>query len=495
VVRVLSPVESRPAGQSFDTLLTGILMDTPTRQIAEYAASVQYESLAATSIQAATRHLIDSVACALGALDSRPATIARAIAATASSNCGASVFGLPRATTPEYAAFANTAMVRFLDYNDTGNGGHPSDMIAAVLALAEPRRARGRDVIKAMHAAYETYAAIRRGGLYGDLLRRKHVDQVQAVVGGVVGAGVTLGLDVPRMANAVALAITPNIPLRVARTGVISDWKGCATAYCAMAAVFAARLAEQGLTGPARPFEGLAGFYEMLDVGPLDLEDIGQPRNGLSAIESTGMKYYPAQYNAQGPIYSVLVLRDQFRLEEVERVTVSLHWGGWYEIGGGAGDLQDKSDPNTRETADHSMAYIIAAALADGELTVDSFSHERMGDPALRLLMQKVVVKADPQLTREHAGEMPRWPSRVEILLTDGRRLSRESGPPKGHPLHPMSDGELEAKYWSMADRALPRASGQKLLDTMWSLAKLTDITELTSQFRACGRTEPGPGR
>lgn len=469
--------------------------DEPTRRIAEYAAFLEYDALSLSSTQAATRHLIDSVACALGALDSRPASVARAIAGTASSDCGASVFGLPLTTTPEYAAFANTAMIRFLDYNDTGNGGHPSDMIPAILALAEPRRASGRDVIKAMHAAYETYAAIRRGGLHGNILRKKHVDQLYAIFGAVVGAGVVLGLDVPRMANAIALAITPNVPLRVTRTGVISDWKGCATAHCAMASVFAARLAEKGLTGPSRPFEGLAGLYEMLGVAPLDLEGIGRPRNGLSAIESTGLKYFPVDYNAQGPVYSVLALRDRFRLEDVERVTVSVHWGGWHAIGGGAGDQEEKWDPTTRESADHSMAYAIAAAMADGDLTADSFRMDRIRDPQLRPLMKKIVVQEDPRLTREHAGEMPRWPSRVDIDMKDGRRISHESGPPKGHPLNPMTDGELEAKYWRMADRAVPRSIGRKLLDTMWSFEQLSDISQLTEQFRACASAAPAPNQ
>jgi 2-methylcitrate dehydratase len=378
-------------------------------------------------------------------------------------------------------------VVRFLDFNDTGNGGHPSDMIAAVLALAEPLRASGKEVIKAIHAAYETYAAVRRGGLHGNILRGKHVDQIYAILGSVVGAGVVLGLDVPRMANAIALAITPNVPLRVTRTGVISDWKGCATAHCSMAAVFAARLAEQGLTGPSRPFEGLAGFCDMLDLGPLDLEGIGRPRDGLSAIESTGLKCYPADYNAQGPLASILALRAQFSLDEIEQVTVSLHWGGWHAIGGGAGDRSEKWDPVTRETADHSMAYVIAAALADGALTVDSFTEERIADPALRPLMQKIAVEEDPELTRDHAGELPTWPSRVVVALKGGRRLGLKSGPPKGHPRNPLSDGELEAKYWSLSDRVLARATGQELLETLWSLESLQDVSELTDQFKRCG--------
>jgi len=459
-------------------------MDTTSRAIAEYAVSMQQAPLPTGSAEAVTRHLIDSVACAFGALESRPARVARAIAGTATSTAGASVFGLAQPTTPEYATFANTVMIRYLDYNDTGNGGHPSDMISAVLALAEARGAGGAQVIRAVHAAYETYAAVRRGGLYGNLLRDKHVDQVYAILGAVAGAGVMLELDLEQMGHAVALALTPSIPMRVTRTGLISDWKGCATAQGTMNAVFAARLAGQGLTGPDRPFEGLAGFYEMFKLAPLDLSTLGQPRNGRSALQSTGLKYYPADYNGQGPIALTLALRDQARLDEIDQIIVSVHWGGWHAIGGGAGDHDEKWDPRTREVADHSMAYLVAAALVDGDLNVDSFSDTRLTDPALRPLMQKIVVRDDPDLTREHAGELPRWPSRVEFVLKDGRRLGRRSGPPKGHPLNPMDDEELQAKFWRMSDRVLAREAAQTWLDTLWALPALADIRILTGLYR-----------
>lgn len=463
------------------------MFDDATRRLAEYAVSVRGAPPAAAVAGAVTRHLIDAVACALGALESRPARVARELAAEAASARGASVFGLRQPTTPEYATFANTAMIRFLDFNDTGHGGHPSDTIAAVLALAEGRRASGPTVIRAIHAAYETYAGIRRGGLHGDMLRRRHVDQIYASLGAVIGAGVVLGLDAAGMANAIALALTPNVPLRVTRTGVISDWKGCATAQAAMSSVFAARLAERGLTGPPRPFEGSGGLCDLLAIGPLDLARLGEPSAGRCAVESTSLKFFPAEYSAQGPLHSALALRDRLRLDEIERITVSLHWSGWHEIGGGSGDSADKWNPVTREAADHSMPYLIAVALADGELTVDSCATERLADPALRDLMRKIVVRHDPELTRRHGGEVPLWPSRLGIELSDGRRLGVEAGPPKGHPLNPMSDAELEDKYWRLAERALPRRSAERLLDTMQSLERLADIGELTARFRDCG--------
>src|SRR5690606_31804513 len=136
---------------------------------------------------------------------------------------------------------------------------------------AELNKLKGEIVAKSIFAAYETYAAIRRGGLYGNILRKKHIDQIYAIIAGVVGCSVVLNLDSEQTANAIALAITPNIPIRATRTGKISYWKSTATAHSSMMSVIATRLASLGMTGPEKPFEGSGGFYQMFDLTPLDL--------------------------------------------------------------------------------------------------------------------------------------------------------------------------------------------------------------------------------
>jgi 2-methylcitrate dehydratase len=473
-------------------------MDRPTRAIAEYLVGLRERDLPESSFHDSARHLVDSLGCALGALQARPARVARAIAATAAVPGGASVMGLGHCTTPEYAAFANTVMVRYLDFNDTGLGGHPSDMIAALLALAELRRASGRTVVRAIHAAYETSAALRRGGLQGNLLRTRHIDQILTTLGAAAGAGVVLGLDLPRMANAMALALTPNLPLRVTRTGLISEWKSCATAHGVMNAVFAARLAEQGLTGPPEPFEGLAGMQELLDLPVLNLSTIGQPREGRTALESTGLKAFPAEYSADGPLASMVQLREDVAASDIHRVIVSLPWSGWHEIGGGVGDRDYKWNPTTRELADHSLPYLLAVVFLDGDLTVDSFGSERFADPALRSLMQQITVREDPDLTRAHAGELPHWPWRLELQLLDGRQLIQESEHPRGHPLNPLCDGEVTEKFLRLAEGAVPEAVAGALLDAAWRLPELATIGELTGLFRLCATgagSEPEIGR
>lgn len=459
-----------------------MMFDRPTRALASLAVNVKFEHLTRTAVEATKRHLIDALGCALGAIDAKPAAIARRLCPAVTDDDAASAIGLACRTTPEHAAFANTCMVRYLDFNDTGIGGHPSDMMAAVLALAEPRHASGRAVITAINAAYEAFAGLRYGGFSP---RRCNIDQIQCALGAAVGAAKMHRLSEEQAANAVSLALTPNVPLRVTRTGALSQWKGCATAHGAMMAVLAARWAGAGLTGPPRPFEGVGGLCELLRIEAPDLERIGTPVEGLSAIEATGLKVFPAEYSAQGPVALALKLREKCRLDDIERIDVALHWGGWHEIGGGQGDRDDKWNPASREAADHSLAYLVAVALVDGTVSLESFAEARLGDPRLRKLMQRITVSEDPELTRRHAGALPSWPSTIEIVLKSGERLREQTQFPRGHPRNPLADDELAQKFFALSDGVIARDSAQRLVDTLWSLDSLPDIGVLTDQLRA----------
>ena len=456
--------------------------DTPTAVLAEYGVHLEEKVLTPVLIQAVKRHLIDTVGCAWGGSGARPSRISRSLAAKSYEQNGASVFGLLNKTSPEYAAFANTVMVRYLDFNDTGIGGHPSDMIPALLALAEQHQVSGKRFLLAIHGAYEIVRALRQGGFHR--LRQKHVDQIQTVLGGAVGAGIVLGLDVTQMSNAISLALTPNIPLRVARTGELSDWKGCATAHCSMMAVFASRLAQLGLTGPKKPFAGIAGLYDLLGIEPLNLKGVGQQHENRYAVEATCLKAYPAEYSSQGPLRLIIKLRGQIDLTQLDSIEVQMHWGGWHEIGGGQGDGQEKWAPKTRESADHSLPFLLAVALLDGHLTVDSFSQERLADRQVNELMQKIRVIDSPALTREHAGELPKWPSIVTVVHKTGPTIREHSGVPLGHPLNPLSDAQVEAKFLSLCDRVLPHDRSRLLLNALKSIEAAEDLNELTGLFR-----------
>ena len=466
------------------------MFDSPTSLIAEYAAGVGPDRIAEAASRAMRNRLVDALGCGLGALDASPCVAARSLAAAATAEPGASVIGLAGPSTPELAAFANGCMVRYLDFNDTYHtegGGHPSDMVGAVLAAAEISGRSGPEVLSALHVAYEVFAALAdavpmrdHGWDYGAFL----------AIAAAAGTGRALGLDEEQLANAVCMAVTPNMPLFVTRTGELSNWKGCASAYAAMAALFAARLAAAGITGPPRPFEGKFGLWEQA-TGPFDLGGLGSPVNGLSAVERTSCKLNPSDFETQIPAEVFGGLHAEgIRPDDIEAIDVSTYYVAWDLIGGGQGDHAEKWDPKRRETADHSLPYVIAVALADGRVTKASFAPDRVADPALRPLMARVAVAEDPEITRTWRAK-PAY--EFVVSLCDGRSRRIRVDHPRGHFNRPLDDQDFDDKFLANSTVALSPDTALELLSLLRGIDELEDLSPLMGLLRSA--RSPGGSR
>lgn len=462
-------------------------MDKTTGIIADFAASQTWDAISADARAAAIRHHLDGIGCAAGGFDSEPCHVVRKIAGAVTDPNGASVFGLDGKATPEYATFANASAVRHLDFNDTylggkGGGGHPNDMAPAIFAAVEMTGGSGKDLITGLYIAYEVF-----GGLSNAIrFRGKGIDQgISVSLGTAAAVAKILGLDREGIANAIAMAIVPCLPVRVTRAGELSHWKGCATAHAAMTAMFGARLAQAGMTGPSRPFEGFDGIWNI--SGPFDLSALGQKVDGKSAIERTAYKFFPAEFNSQGPITLLLKLRQQFSIDEIEHIDISSYHLTWHEIGGGQGDVAEKWDPKTRESADHSLPYLAAVALTDGQITLESFTDKRVRDPALRPLMQKIAVHNDEAL-QEHWAATSEPKNRIEIRLKNGRTIQEEVMNFRGHTKNPMNDDEIRFKFDNMIGYVLPKDRSAKLADMLWNLDRQTRLDDLAQNFRSWGK-------
>ena len=458
-------------------------MDKTTRFIAEFAASQRYENISPAAVAAAIRHHLDGIGCAAGGFSSEPCHVTRRMAAAVTDAKGATVFGVPNKTTPEYASFANASAVRHLDFNDTylggkGGGGHPNDMAPAIFAAVEMVGGSGRDLINGLFIAYEVF-----GGLSNAIrFRGKGIDQgISVSIGTAAAVARILGLNEDGIANAVAMAIVPSVPVRVTRAGELSHWKGCATAHASMTAMFGARLAQNGMTGPSQPFEGFDGVWNL--SGEFDLSALGKPVDGKSAIERTAFKYFPAEFNSQGPITLLLKLREKFKLDEVEHIDIESYHLTWHEIGGGQGDVAEKWDPKTRESADHSLPYLAAVALTDGQVTLESFTDQRVRDPALRPLMNRIGVHHDPAL-QDHWAATSEPKSRITVRLKNGSRIIEDVSNFRGHTKNPMNDDEIRFKFDSMIGYVLPKAEAAKLSDALWHLDAAKSLDDLASNFR-----------
>src|SRR5437870_3812534 len=276
------------------------MTSTLAQRFAEYAMALRFEDLPAGAVHEAKRRVIDSLGCALGAYDAEPCAVARDVAGGFSATRGSVLWGTRHLTSPDWAAFANGCLVRYLDYNDTylsKEPAHPSDNIPAAFAAAQAHGAGGAELIAAIVLAYEVQCRL----CDATSLRAIGWDHVTyGAFSTALAAAKLMRLDEERTRHALGIAGVTSAALRQSRVGTLSHWKGCAFANAARHGVFAAMLAREGMSGPAPIFEGEKGF-EMLVSGPLEarLDQWGKGRDDDFMILNTHIKFWPAEYHSQ----------------------------------------------------------------------------------------------------------------------------------------------------------------------------------------------------
>jgi 2-methylcitrate dehydratase len=433
------------------------------------------ENLSDSAVSRVVRHTLDSVGCGAGGFASGPASTARSAVRGTTGPLVASMYGESEKVLVDHVGFANATANRFLDFNDFGISGHPSDMIPAVLAMAEAVGARGSAAVLGIHLAYEVATAVAAAvppdggwdqGIYCSL--------------GIAAAQATLlGLDRETTGHALSLAAVPNLPLRVTRFGRLSEWKAAATGHAAMAATFAVRLAAAGMTGPPEPFTGKDGLLER--VWPSF--DLDLTQRDPSAIERASLKRHPACYWGQVPVDLVTELRSRVELEAVTAIDVETCESAWRTIGGGRGDAAEKWRPSTRETADHSMPYLMAVAWLDGRLGERAFEPQRLSDPAVLNLIDRITVRERVDLTARATRDT--CPTELTVHLADGSTVCSAADVPRGHHANPMTDAEVKAKFDALARHALDETQADELSDRLWELADAASLDEVAKIFRA----------
>ena len=454
-------------------------MDATTELLSSYACDLTYGDLGPEVVHQVKRTVMDTLGCAVGGYPSEPATVARRLAETITTSMPSRIIGTGQYSSPDMAGFANGVMIRYLDCNDSyfsPGGGHPSDMIAAALAMAGPTGSDGKSLITAIVLAYEVFGRLSDQVLTTGL----GWDQgMFSIIGATCAAGKILGLDRAQMGQAISLAVTPNLPLGVTRTGELSMWKGCATASATRAGIFAAQLAELGMTGPGAPFEGRRGLWEQGVGRTVQITPFPKGANGgydeeesRFRIMNTTFKSYPSQIHTQAPAGLAVELHPQVSVTEMESIRVFTYAGGVST----PVTEPEKWDPKTRETADHSIPYLVAAALLDGEVTAATFSDDKLRDTGLRRLMSMMTLEEDPEFSSRYPEE---YNCRIEVTRKSGSRVSASTRNPKGHRLNPMSDSEVEAKFRGLTKGILGDQKAGRVLELAWGLDEQDDLEAL----------------
>jgi len=456
-------------------------MDTITRQIAEYASSLSFEELDTATVAAATQRLIDTLGCALGAHDCEPAQIGRRIAqGQAAGQYPGYVICHGGEAPLEIASFINTAMIRNLDFNDRYPGGHPSDCLGALLAYAGAIAIDGRRLLAAMTVAYEIFARLADAAK----LSRRGWDQGFGIALSTAAALCNLlRLSCDETAHAIGIAATSSLPLRVTRSGELTPWKNAATAYAVRNGVFAALLAREGMVGPGNAFEGRNGLWENV-TGPFELPAFPS-RGGEPLTPKVQIKYWPVETNGQPVIFAGLKLRELTDARDLKEIEVFTSKFAWFEIG----SEPEKWDPRTRETADHSLPFILARTLVDGTLTVDSFRAEAVLDPSLRPLMAKIKVTVDDAIE----AMLPDMALRIVATTERGARHVVEVGNPLGHPNNPMRDEHVGEKFTTLARPVIGEARSAEALACWWRMPDAADMRPLIRLLEPRSDSHPSP--
>jgi 2-methylcitrate dehydratase len=445
-------------------------------RLAAYADRLRYDDLDAETIEAVKSHLIDTIGCGIAAFDEKPVRICRDLILAASGGVS-TVIGTNRRAPPDLAAFANGAAFRFYDMNDAYVGrvtGHPSDHIAACLAVAEAERSSVAELITSIVLAYEINCRLVDAF---DISTRGWDPPVFSPPAVALAAGKLMKLDLEKLTQAVNLAINDHIPMGQTRVQTISDWKGLADAEAGRNAIFAAQLARAGVTGPAPIFEGKSGFIRLVTgPGEVDVDAFG--RRGVPfRINACGMKAYPAQVHTQTAIVAAIaVAKEVGDLNRITAIDVATTKRG-YQMNASE---PEKWAPDTKETADHSLPYITARAMFEGDINNDSYTPEKLHDPRILAFMQKIKVKEDPAFATP-AGNAPS--ARITATLDDGRSMTRQVDNMPGFPGQPMSRADVERKFRSNVGKRWPQVRTDAILQALWGLDRADDLSGLLDKL------------
>lgn len=440
-------------------------MDPILNSFAEFASTLSYRDLPASAVKASKERLLDSIGCALGAYDCDTAEVGRKLAGSpASEEVAGRVLGSNDVTAADAAAFVNSCMIRNLDFNDTYPGGHPSDSLGALFAVAPQIGVSGERLITATVVAYEVFIRIQKKAQ----LRERGWDQGFGIsVGAAAGLANLIGLNRDVARHAIAITAVANMPMRASRAGQLSMWKGAATAYAVRNAVFGGQLAAAGMTGPEAPFTGRHGLTDLI-TGPIELPPFGTTADDFF-IPRAKIKYWPVVYNMQALVWAAIELRKQVSIDEIASVDVETYWSAWHE----SGSEPAKWDPRTRETADHSLPYILAWTLRHGLIDERAFKPESYLDTSIRPFMNRVTVRINDDFEKDFPGIV-----HMRVTATDrsGKSYQAYIVNPLGHEDNPVSANDLADKFMRLCEPRLGAARAASALKIWQNIEALADV-------------------
>jgi 2-methylcitrate dehydratase len=444
--------------------------------LARYAATLKYEDLPQDVVRITKRTILDTIGCAFGGYPAEPSRIALKLAGEVSARQSATVLCGGFATSPDLAVFANGVMIRYLDFNDafvslTHGGGHPSDTIAALLTAAELGHRSGRDLITATVLSYEVFCKIADVFDYlGNGIDHSTITGIAAVV----GAGQLMDLTTDQMVQAIGITVGGNTATRQGRSDALSNWKAFAAADACRKAFFSVELARNGMTGPGKVFEGTYGFFKVMGRKPVAPPQLGEP----FGIRRAFTKRFPLGQFSQTVAQAAVEARPFVTtVDDIAQVNIAVSRSAIKIMADGP----DKWRPQTHETADHSIPYAAGLVLMYGKIEPEYYDDPYLHDARLIDLVSRVKCSASGEADRmENEFNLCEF----EIVLKSGARRTVRVEYHRGHFKNPMTDTEMEEKFYLMAQKHLPAERIHDLLRLIWNIENEPQVGPLIAATR-----------
>jgi len=448
--------------------------------MARWAAGLKFEDISPEAIYQAKRFLLDSFGCALGGYQQHDVKIALQVLDEIAAPGTATVFATGQRLDPVSASLANALMIRCMDYNDIywkQDPSHPSDIFPAAIACCERAKNNGRELIVGLVLGHEFEMRLCEAAFPGIRERGWHHATLTAFVSPIV-AGRALHLTWEQIQHAIGISASRHCTLGAVTAGKLTMMKNTVDPMATQSGVLAALLAEKGYTGPEHVIDGKEGLTHVFKP-EWKLNLLTDGLGETWRITQCGMKAFPTEALTHTPISAVLdlVKSNDLHADEIEKIQIR-------SLARAADILSDPSkyDPRSKETADHSLPYVIAAALVDRQVTPTQFTMQKIMDPKIREQLQKIEVVADPEIERVFPALQRVI---VHIHTRDGRSFSKQLDYPKGDPRNPLTDSEIEEKFGALAEGVLSGPAQNRVKEAIWGLEHVDSVSELMALMEA----------
>ena len=452
---------------------------THAEQLAQFVVRASYKDISEVARHQLKIRVLDGLGCAIGALMGEPIRLLKAQIEEFGGPELCTLIGGGK-TAPDRAALFNSSLVRYLDFNDSylakGETCHPSDNIGSVLAAAEYANQSGQEFLTALAVAYQVQCRL------SDVapVRAKGFDHTtQGAYAVAAGVSRALGLDEVRTANAIAICGTAFNALRVSRTGALSHWKGLAYPNTAFGCTHGTFLAMRGITGPLEVFEGNKGFMDTIS-GEFNMT---WSQENLERVTQTVLKRFNAEIHSQSALEGILEIKgeDSLNGDDIESIEIEIFDVAYHIIGGG--EEGDKTVVRTKEGADHSLPYMIAVAILDGQVMPEQYRPARILSEDVQSLLRKVKVRPSLEYSQRFPDEMA---CRITVSLRDGRKIIREKRDYEGFLTRPMSWETAVRKFEQLVSSHIERLLREEIIDAVARLESLrvSDVTRLLGDSR-----------